>query len=60
MNITIKDNGKGFELDNYQSGNGIKNMKERARLINSKPDLSSSKDAGTTIQFSIPSDSYSK
>ncbi|AGC75749.1 putative transmembrane protein [Nonlabens dokdonensis DSW-6] len=60
VHITIKDNGKGFELDNYQPGNGIKNMKERARLINSVLDLSSKKDAGTTIQFSIPSDSYSK
>jgi signal transduction histidine kinase len=60
LHITIKDNGKGFELNNYQPGNGIKNMKERARLINSVLDLSSSRDAGTKIQFLIPSDSYSK
>ena len=60
LSINITDNGKGFDLENYQPGNGIKNMIERAKLINSALDLSSSKDGGTTIQFSVNSDSYSK
>ncbi|MGJ8684968.1 MAG: tetratricopeptide repeat-containing sensor histidine kinase [Nonlabens sp.] len=51
--ITITDNGKGFDLNNYEPGNGIKNIKERARLINSKVVFDSS-DEGTSIQLFIP------
>ncbi|MEE9429705.1 MAG: two-component regulator propeller domain-containing protein [Melioribacteraceae bacterium] len=34
--LIISDNGKGFELENIKRGNGLKNIKMRAKLIDAK------------------------
>jgi signal transduction histidine kinase len=48
LTITIKDNGKGFDIDRLQNGNGLRNMKNRAAQM--KADLNiDSNSQGTTI-----------
>lgn len=50
LEITVKDNGVGFDInkENAQKGIGLLNMKGRAELINSEFRLYSEKGVGTT------------
>ncbi len=34
--ITISDNGRGFDIENVKKGNGLKNMKMRSNAIGAK------------------------
>jgi two-component system, NarL family, sensor kinase len=57
--LTLKDNGKGFDIARFMSNsahssNGIKNMKERARLLNGKFDIKSVLNEGTFIKVDVP------
>jgi two-component sensor histidine kinase len=53
--MTITDNGSGFETtDNSPGGNGLKNMRSRAREINGKLEISSSAVKGTFIELRLP------
>lgn len=61
LSLVLTDNGKGFKqnkiIDFYQKrtlNNGIKNMIERASLINSKFNIDSKIGEGTTIRLMIP------
>ncbi len=60
IRISIKDNGKGFDLtpmnDNSLSsyGLGIRNMHNRARLINSDFTMSSTTGEGTEVVITVP------
>lgn len=61
VSLLIEDNGKGFKQDKiigfYQKrtiNNGLKNMIERAALINSKLHIDSKVGEGTKISLSIP------
>lgn len=50
LTITIKDNGKGFDVDAARNGNGLRNMKNRAGQM--KADLEMESNAhGTTISL---------
>lgn len=50
LEISLKDDGIGLDLEKIKYGNGIQNMKNRAKAINGKLDIVSSSD-GTTITF---------
>ena len=52
--INIKDNGKGFDIETIEKGNGLNNMKKRIEEIEGKFDLTSSND-GTKIEILINS-----
>lgn len=52
--INIKDNGKGFDIETIEKGNGLNNMKKRIEEIEGKFDLISSND-GTKIEILINS-----
>ena len=52
--IQIKDNGKGFDLAKVKKGNGLKNMKSRAKKLNAKLEISSQVDVGTQIRLLLP------
>lgn len=41
LDIVIKDNGKGFDLEQITPGSGLMNMKSRAALINASFDIES-------------------
>ena len=52
INLTISDNGIGFNLDeNYKPGNGISNMRERTELLGGTFEII--QDNGTTIKINI-------
>ncbi|RXG27366.1 tetratricopeptide repeat-containing sensor histidine kinase [Leeuwenhoekiella marinoflava] len=47
--VEITDDGNGFDLNNYDSGFGISNMKKRANDINALLEIKSTQDSGTSI-----------
>lgn len=51
--VQIKDDGNGFDTENYMPGNGIKNMKKRAQEINADFALFSSINGGTRIELRL-------
>ncbi|MBL0743550.1 tetratricopeptide repeat protein [Chryseolinea lacunae] len=53
VQLTITDNGKGFDTTGATSGNGLRNMQERARFLRGTLALASSAQ-GTEVQLSLP------
>lgn len=53
LRIIIRDDGRGFLLERV-SGNGLRNMQDRARLLNGNLQIQSSDGKGTTIQLDVP------
>lgn len=53
MSMKIKDDGEGFDLNNYKAGNGVKNMKARAQQIGAELYLQSSRGEGTLIELNF-------
>jgi two-component system sensor histidine kinase DegS len=61
VNVSIKDNGSGFNLNNNHSGGdghsssfGLSIIKERISLLSGTVDIKSEKDYGTTVTVSAP------
>ncbi len=54
IELTIKDNGKGVDLDTVRKGLGLSTMRERAKLSGGSYDLESVIGGGTTIRASWP------
>ncbi len=57
INVSVIDKGKGFIFTNaLKSGEslGMRTLLERAKIINSKLEVSSSPDQGTTIHLKVP------
>jgi len=51
LEMTLKDDGIGFEESLQSSGNGLNNMRGRAKAIDGVLSILSEKGKGTTIQF---------
>jgi len=51
--LTIHDNGKGFDLAAISTGNGVDNMKQRAKKMNAVVHIESGRDVGTLISLSF-------
>jgi len=54
LNISIEDNGKGFDPAEVLRGDGLKNLAARIAKLNGVFDIDSNKGAGTTIFVTIP------
>lgn len=56
LQVTIRDDGKGFETDFLPSGqhSGLKNMRARVEILGGQMDLVSNPGKGTTLNFIIP------
>ncbi len=52
--ITINDNGKGFDKEKIEAGNGLLNMQKRSREIGAKVEISSSMSNGTNVEIKVP------
>jgi signal transduction histidine kinase len=52
--ITIKDNGRGFREEGSERGYGLRNMRDRARLLGGELEIASSSGNGTTIKLIVP------
>jgi len=51
INISIVDDGKGFDTSGYFDGNGLKNMRSRAKEINADLKMDSEPGRGTSINL---------
>ena len=51
VHLIIKDNGKGFDATTAPKGNGLKNMRLRAKEINAALKITSSQNEGTLIEL---------
>ena len=54
LTMLIKDNGKGFDMQQASEGNGLKNMKKRAEDIGAFFSIDSMPSQGTTLQLIVP------
>lgn len=54
LHISIKDNGKGFEMDKVTKGNGLLNMKVRSAEIGAELIIKSLLNEGTELELIIP------
>ena len=54
LQLVIRDNGKGFDLSKMPQGNGLRNMKERAREINAELGFETVPGQGTTLRLTLP------
>jgi len=53
IDMSIKDNGKGFISDGNTTGMGIRNMKHRAALLKGSVEWGSTKE-GSSVLISVP------
>ena len=53
INLSIKDDGKGFDASGIKPGNGLRNLERRAALLNGTCTINSQKNIGTetSLQF---------
>lgn len=58
ITLKVQDNGAG--VDNIKLGFGLMHMKERINAINGSISLSSSKNGGFTLEFSVPNQGVDK
>ena len=49
LNLSIADNGTGFDTRKTYKGNGLPNMQQRAAALNGTVAINSSEGTGTTI-----------
>jgi signal transduction histidine kinase len=54
LSLVIRDNGKGFDVSNPANGNGLRNMKARAKEIEANLRVESSLGAGTALILHMP------
>lgn len=54
LDLTIRDDGKGFELSEKKNGMGFQNMKSRVALIDGSIMIHSAPGDGCTIKVNIP------
>lgn len=52
--MSIADDGKGFDTASANHGNGLTNMRKRAEELKGNIDIESRQGRGTTIRFSFP------
>ncbi len=53
LGLFISDNGRGFKTNDHYAGNGLRNIKERIKMVPGSIDIRSDNN-GTTIEIEIP------
>ncbi|MBW7866734.1 MAG: hypothetical protein H3C31_00245 [Brumimicrobium sp.] len=56
LHFTIQDNGKGFNEEKTELGNGLNNMRKRAIELGTQLSLTSSEGKGTSIELILKND----
>jgi signal transduction histidine kinase len=54
LEMKISDNGKGFDITQKESGNGLRNMEQRAKQIKGRLFIESAEGKGTQIKLIAP------
>ncbi len=49
LQLKVKDNGQGFDVNNYEPGLGLASMRERMRMVGGTLEIHSSRSGGTEI-----------
>jgi signal transduction histidine kinase len=58
--LTVTDNGKGFDPDQVNEGNGLISLHRRARSLGGETVVSSRKGAGATVMIKVPYNNQSR
>jgi len=53
LEVKIHDDGRGFDLDQTKFGNGLNNMKKRAKRLNAELAIQSESEKGTTVTLTL-------
>jgi signal transduction histidine kinase len=56
--LVVSDNGKGFDPAQATKGNGLHNLRQRARLLNGTVNIVSQPGRGTTITVILPTEAH--
>jgi two-component sensor histidine kinase len=54
LQMTVTDNGNGFDVNSADEGNGLGNMQKRAELLKGTIEIKSQQNLGTTVTLEIP------
>ena len=54
LEMSVKDNGRGFEEQTTKAGNGLRNLRERAKEINATLEVRSTIGKGTEVELNLP------
>lgn len=54
LTLTVKDDGRGFNVEEKRSGNGLINIRSRAGELGGKVEIVSAPGAGTSVTLRIP------
>ena len=54
LDVTIEDNGRGFDADDRKSGHGISTMRQRTQMLKGQFVIESGHNEGTKIRCQIP------
>ena len=60
LQLSIRDNGLGFNTETTPKGNGLRNMKNRLEVLGGNCTVSSEKGKGTTVNVVVPLDKILK
>jgi signal transduction histidine kinase len=52
--MLINDNGIGFDMKNHGKGNGLLNIRKRAKIIQGVVEINSTLNKGTRVQLEVP------
>ena len=53
MEMTVQDNGKGFDRDKIRLGNGLQNMEHRAKASGAIVSVKSNPGEGTVVRLEM-------
>lgn len=53
LELTVQDNGTGFQLDNVSEGMGLRNMRTRAQALGGRLELLFTPGTGTRVQLFV-------
>jgi signal transduction histidine kinase len=54
LNLTVKDDGRGFDPARATPGSGLQNLRERVRQVGGSLEITTKPGAGTTVATAIP------
>jgi len=54
LQISIHDNGSGFDLSGRSNGHGLLNLRNRLEALRGQCEINSSLEAGTTVCLQLP------
>jgi len=54
LRLKLSDNGRGFDVSEASSGNGLSSMRRRARKLGGDLEIGSTSSAGTTVMLKAP------